>query len=145
MTPEHRSESGSESPVERARARLSEARERLADAERALGEVQADTGREDPPAPQTVELSWREMLWRAPSEARVGVEEVCEALSVSESWIYSRTREAADPRLPHAKLGGSLVFKCGEIRAWLRDHEQVVEAYRMEPAPGELRVEGRAS
>lgn len=98
------------------------------------------------PAPMPVsrepgEPSWRERLWTAPSECRIGVEELKEALGVSESWIYRRTQQEADPRLPHSKLGGSLVFRCGEIRAWLRDQEQVEAAYRSEPAVGELRVQ----
>lgn len=144
MTPETRPDDGEATALERARECLSGARERLADAERALGEVQAEgVAREEQPAPPTVEPSWRERLWRAPSEARIGLPELTEAFGVSESWVYARTRESADPRLPHAKLAGSLVFRVGEIRAWLRDHEQVVEAYRSEPAPGDLRVEDR--
>lgn len=128
--------------MEAARAALAEAREAVADAERALGAVESEGGQRGPePRPERPEPTWRERLWRVPSEARIGVAELVEALGVSESWIYSRTRADADPRLPHAKIGGSLVFKCGELRAWIRDHERVVEGYRSEPARGELKVE----
>lgn len=90
---------------------------------------------------ERAETTWRERLWTAPAECRIGVEELSEALGRSPSWIYQRTQQDADPRLPHGKLSGSLVFRCGEVRAWLRDTEEDVVAYRMESAPGELRVQ----
>lgn len=137
-----RSADGPTDALATARDALSEAREAVATAERALGQVEGEGGREAPdPSDQAPEPTWRERLWRGPTETRIGVSELVEALGVSESWIYSRTRSDADPRLPHSKLGGNLVFKVGEVRAWVRDHEQVVEAYRTEPAKGELRVE----
>lgn len=147
MSADNRSVDGLEDAVEGARARLAEAREALAAAERALGQVESKGEREAPqPSPETPETTWRERFWTAPAECRVGVQELTEAVGVSESWIYQRTRKDADPRLPHAKIGGSLTFKVGELRAWIRDHETVEEAYRMEPTAGELRaVEGGAS
>lgn len=145
MTPERRSDDGSDAPVEAVRDALTEARRALQRAEEAAREVQSSGSDERPPSRQVVELTWRERLWQAPAECRIGVEELREALGVSESWVYNRTRESADPRLPHAKLGGALSFKVGEVRAWIRDHEESVVGYRMESAPGELRVEGRAS
>lgn len=139
---EGRKAGGRDEVVEAARAALEEAREAMAEAEHALGQVESEGGGEESAGRVAApEATWRTLLWTAPAEARVGVAELTEALGVSESWVYQRTRENADSRLPHAKLAGSLVFKCGEVRAWIRDHEQVVEAYRMESAPGELRVE----
>lgn len=144
--PADRSGDASSAAVEAASTALREARERLAVAERALGQLEA--ANQEPPVPQRVEVepTWRQRLWSAPAEARLGVTELQEALGVSESWVYRRTSKDVDPRLPHAKMGGSLVFKAGEIRAWIRDHESVEVAYRMESAPGELRaVEGGAT
>lgn len=102
--------------------------------------------RREPEPAEPAESTWRTKLWTCPAETRLGLKELAEALDVSDGWIYSRTKQDAEPRLPHGKMGGSLVFRAGEIRAWLRDHEEDVVAYRMEPAAGELRVEGgRAS
>lgn len=127
--------------MDRAREALRAAREAVADAERALGAVEGEGAVREPERPQEpAGPSWLEKLWLAPSECRIGVQELSEALAVSPSWIYSRTKESADPRLPHSKLGGSLVFKCGEIRGFVRDHEQVAVAYRSDAAPGEMRV-----
>lgn len=113
-----------------------------------LERVEPEAAEPEPGSGQPVEVpetTWRQKLWTAPAECRIGVEELSEALGRSPSWIYARTQESADPRLPHGKLSGSLVFRCGEVRAWLRDTEEDVVGYRMEPAPGELRVDRRAS
>lgn len=137
-----RREDGGRASLETLREALADAQEALARAERASLEAErAGEEKGAAPEPERADPGWRERLWTAPSEARVGVAELREALGVSESWIYQRTRSDADPRLPHGKLAGSLVFRVGEVRAWIRDHEEVVEAYRSEPAPGELRVE----
>lgn len=141
MTPETRPESGDDSALERARARLSEARECLANAERALGEADAKGGaREEQPAAQTAEPSWRERLWSGPSEARIGVEELADAVGRSTSWVYQRTRSDADNPIPHAKLGGALTFRCGEVRAWVRDVESVEVAGRSDPPADALEL-----
>lgn len=71
--------------------------------------------------------SWRERLWSVPAETRLGVAEVAEALGRPKSFVYARTGSAEDA-LPHRKLDGSLVFTAGEIRAWIRDHEEVIAA-----------------
>lgn len=110
--------------LEDARAALREAREALARAERAVEEA----AREGAARPAELRLegpewTWRERLWAAPAETRVGVEELAEGLGVSKSWIYQRTKAGAEPRLPHRKLAGSLVFVVGEVRAWIREHE----------------------
>ena len=77
-----------------------------------------------------VETTWRERLWFAPSEARLNAHEVAEALGRSASWVYKRTgttRRDDDPApLPCRRMDGSLVFLAGELRAWIRDHEESV-------------------
>lgn len=115
------------------------ARQLAAELDRLAGEPEPETPAETPVEP--AETTWRTKLWTCPAETRLGLQELREALDVSESWVYSRTKQDADPRLPHGKFGGSLVFKAGEVRAWLRDHEDVEVAYRMDSAPGELRVQ----
>lgn len=83
--------------------------------------------------------SWREHLWAAPSETRLGVAELCQALGKTKSWVYARTqfggKKAKDrfERLPHRKLGGALVFVAGEIRTWIREREESRLECLMEP------------
>jgi hypothetical protein len=76
--------------------------------------------------------SWRERLWTCPPDTRMGVGELTEAVGRPASWVYRRTSEraaAANGRhgrlamLPHRRLGAELVFRAGEIRDWLREHE----------------------
>lgn len=91
--------------------------------------------------------TWRCRLWRAPSEARLGLPEVVEALGTSRSWVYQRTRSDAEDPLPHAKLSGGLVFRAGELRHWIREHEDVQVAGPSDPPEGALSLheERRAS
>jgi len=91
-------------------------------------------------SPEPVSRTWRERLWIVPAETRIGVHELAEALKRPRSWIYRRTSAKADGRLPHRKLGGELLFTAGEIRAWLREHEEVIEAGPMESAAAERRL-----
>lgn len=79
---------------------------------------------EPPPTTLPIEPTWRERLWTAPAETRIGVRELAEAVGRPRSWVYRRTGPNS-PRapLPHRKLDGELVFVVGEIRDWLRDHE----------------------
>ena len=72
--------------------------------------------------------TWREKLWDVPAETRIGITELCEALDKPKSWVYSRTSSKADDRIPHRKMDGSLVFAVGEVRTFVRDHEEVVVA-----------------
>lgn len=84
-----------------------------------------------PPPPGPVEVSaasWRERLWTVPAETRLGLEEVCEAIGRSPSWIYHRTSAKAENLLLYRKLDGTLVFTAGEVRAWSRGQEEVVHA-----------------
>jgi predicted DNA-binding transcriptional regulator AlpA len=108
-----------------------------------LGGLEDETGTRmlAPEGPsETVALSWRERLWTVPAETRLGVHELTQALGRPKSWIYRRTSAKADGRLPHRKLGGELLFTAGEIRAWLREHEEVIEAGPMESAAAERRL-----
>lgn len=77
---------------------------------------------------------WREKLWIVPSETRIGTTELAEALGRNENWIYRRTQQSADDPIPHRKLDGSLVFRVGEVRAWLRKREDVLAAGPSAPA-----------
>jgi hypothetical protein len=86
-----------------------------------------------------VHPSWREKLWTAPAETRIGRVELLEAVGRPASWLYRRTGPSARDRIPHRKLDGELVFVVGEVRAWLREHEEVVEVGPVDE-PGRLRV-----
>ena len=84
----------------------------------------------DAPDPSPVVASapsWRETLWTAPSEARIGRSELLEAVGRTESWLYRHTSPKSEcARIPHRKLDGELVFVVGEVRQWLIDHEETV-------------------
>ena len=81
--------------------------------------------------------TWRERLWAAPADTRLGISELCDGLGVTKSWVYARTQESAADPIPHAKLGGALVFRAGEIRAWVRDSEDVKVAGRSDATDAE--------
>ena len=67
---------------------------------------------------------WRVLLWTAPPEVRIGTTELCEALDRPESWVYRHTCGSGNqPRLPHRKVEGRLVFLVGEVREWLMRQE----------------------
>ena len=90
-----------------------------------IGEVEA----RDPVAlPDAPSVSWRERLWTVPAETRLGVAEVAEAMGRPKSYVYARTGPKAEDPLPHRKLDGSVVLTAGELRAWIREHEEVVHA-----------------
>lgn len=87
--------------------------------------------------------TWREKLWVAPAETRIGTIELVEALGRPKSWIYARTQAGAEDPLPHRKLDGTLTFTVGEIRAWIRDREEVFVGSQMhstEVEKQELRI-----
>ena len=91
-----------------------------------------DQGQVEPP-------SWRERLWVAPAETRLGVGEVAEALGRAKSWVYAHTGPKADDPIPHRKLDGVNVFTAGELRAWIRDREEVVHGGPMHSTEAERR------
>jgi predicted DNA-binding transcriptional regulator AlpA len=78
------------------------------------------------PEPETESsLTWRERLWTCPSETRLMVEEVAEALGDrSQDTIYRLTKREQDP-LPCRKLAGRLVFVAQEVRDWVEAAEYV--------------------
>lgn len=79
------------------------------------------------------EPTWRERLWTAPAETRIGRQELLEALGRSKNWLYRHTgNKATCTRIPCRKLDGELVFVVGEVRRWLVDHEEIVEPGRSE-------------
>jgi len=88
------------------------------------------------PAPST----WRERLWVVPSETRLGVGEVAEALGRPKSYVYERTGSKAENPLPHRKLDGVLLFAAGELRAWIRDSEEAIHGGPMDPPARSLRA-----
>ncbi|HEY0776572.1 MAG TPA: hypothetical protein VGD56_01275 [Gemmatirosa sp.] len=90
----------------------------------------ADEPRAD--APAALPTSWRERLWLVPDATRLGVLEVAEALGRPRSWVYRRTGPTAEQHgvtpLPCHRLDGELVFRAGELRAWVTAHEVAVHA-----------------
>jgi len=79
---------------------------------------------DEAPHPMTARATastWRERLWTVPSDTRIGVTELSEAIGRSASWIYRRTGPSAGEEcIPHSKLGGELVFIVAEVRDYLR-------------------------
>jgi hypothetical protein len=85
-----------------------------------------------------IEPTWRERLWLCPAETRFGIKELCEAVGKPKSWAYRHTSQKSGLALiPHRKLDGELLFLAGEVRHWLREHEEVVHAGPMESTPAE--------
>lgn len=110
-----------------------------------MAEVLEAEGVEEPgeDRPQMVQESppwtWQERLWVCPAETRLGTEELAEALGVAKGWIYARTAKAAEDPLPHRRLDGSLHFVVGEVRAWLKQREEILVAGPMESMEAERR------
>jgi hypothetical protein len=101
----------------------------------------APFGREGSPVP--VSTSWRERLWTAPEETRIGVTELAEALGKTKWWVYRQTGARSGPlAIPHRKLEGALVFIVGEVKAWLPTHEDVI---RSSPSSVSIEAGRRAS
>jgi predicted DNA-binding transcriptional regulator AlpA len=85
------------------------------------------------PAPVPADVpTWRTRLWSVPAETRLTLPEAAEALGRSRSWCYKRTGPKSPERLPCRRLDGDLVFLAGELRQWIREHEEVIEAGRPE-------------
>ena len=77
-------------------------------------------------------LPWTVLLWSADPETRIGRDELLEAVGRSASWLYRHTGPKAKHQMPHRKLDGELVFVVGEIRRWLLDREEIIEAGPMD-------------
>jgi hypothetical protein len=85
---------------------------------------------ESPSEPSTApaEATWRERLWSVSPDVRLGVPEAAEAFGRPVSWVYRHTSAKSGLELlPHRRLDGELVFLAGELRAWIREHEEVVQ------------------
>lgn len=93
-----------------------------------LGDL-ADVEPEPEPVRDEAPMPWRALLWTVPSETRIGRPELLEAVGRPASWMY---RHTAAGTIPHRKLDGELVFVVGEIRAWLREREEIVRAGRID-------------
>lgn len=73
--------------------------------------------------------TWKERLWSAPADARIGRDELLEALGKSQSWLYALTSKKTplEKRIPHRKtIDGELVFVVGEIRDWIISREVIM-------------------
>ncbi len=103
--------------------------------------VDAEPEAAAPPVTVNATPTWATLLWIVPSETRLGRAEACEALGRSESWLYKHTaakgQQDASTRLPCRRLDGELTFLAGELRAWLRAHEETIAGGESEPAPWE--------
>jgi hypothetical protein len=104
-------------------------------AEQTYQQLRAIADAEEPAAiPPTLpqEATWREKLWTVPTDTRMTVPDVAEAIGRPLSWVYRHTsvKSAGEQRLPHRKMDGELLFVAGEIRAWLLDHEETVHGGR---------------
>ena len=107
---------------------MSAATQRLAEA---IAELLAEAAR--PTMATAPVLSWRERLWTCSPDVRLGVIELAEALGRSKAFVYRLTRSRA---IPHRKLDGELVFRVGDVRAWLAQHEDVVVTARLRVMKG---------
>ena len=65
--------------------------------------------------------TWRERIWTAPSETRLGVSEVAEAVGRSKACVYRWTRNKT---IPVRRLDGELVFKAADVRQFIKDREE---------------------
>jgi hypothetical protein len=65
-------------------------------------------------------VSWRTKLWDCSADTRIGVVEVAEALGCSKARIYRWTRLRL---LPCKRLEGSLSFRAGDVRQFIKDRE----------------------
>ena len=94
------------------------------------GALDRDHGSQEGAGP---EWTWAELLWVVPAERRLGTREVLEALGRGKTWLYTQMSEdRGRDRLPHRKLDGQVLFTAGEVRAWIRDHEEVIVGGRLD-------------
>ena len=74
-------------------------------------------------------LTWREKIWLVPSQTRLGMEELSEALGRPKSFVYKLT---AKGDIPFRKQHGVNVFLAGEIRSWIESEEKVKHSLPMQ-------------
>ncbi|HKW09663.1 MAG TPA: hypothetical protein VJO33_04740 [Gemmatimonadaceae bacterium] len=93
---------------------------------------------------ESAATTWRERLWTAPPDTRLGISELSEAIGRPKSWIYKRTsQKSAFAPIPHRHLDGGLVFVAGELRQWLAQQEQAIVAPRSIVVPITRRSSGK--
>ena len=97
-----------------------------------LGELEPER---EPEPVTTAPPTWRVLLWTVEPETRIGRDELLEAVGRPQSWLYRHTGPAATDRIPHRRLDGQLVFVVGEMRRWLREREEIIEAGPIDRAP----------
>ena len=107
--------------------------EAIVSARAVLSRLNSDCVAEPPVIALEESPTWRERLWTAPSEMRIGLHEVAEAFGRSRSWCYKRTGSAAIDGIPCRRLDGELVFLVGELRAWWRSREESVHEGPSDP------------
>ena len=97
-----------------------------------------------PSAPMlpAVPQGWRERLWTCPTDTRLGVRDLADALNRSADWVYratnvKRAAEHGRSPLPCTRLDGVLVFTAAAVRHWLQASAVIVNA---EPAAARLHV-----
>jgi predicted DNA-binding transcriptional regulator AlpA len=106
----------------------------------AVPSADVDNAPSEPPT-----ATWRERLWTAPAETRLGMEELSEAIGRPKSWIYKRTSQKGEfEHIPHRRLDGVLMFLVGEVRQWLTQHEHTVVALQSIVVPITRGVQRRA-
>lgn len=70
---------------------------------------------------------WRERLWHAPDEMRIGAKEVAAAVGKPISWVYRHTSaKSGYDLLPHRRIDNALTFTVGDIKAYIAAHEKIV-------------------
>jgi len=74
-------------------------------------------------SPTSVSERWPERVWTVPSQTQLNADECAEAIGRTKAALYQLTRTK---RIPHGKRDGALVFKAGEVRAWLIDETETV-------------------
>ena len=104
-----------------------------------LDEAQDEPIQQPTQQPPDFHWTWREKLWIVPAETRIGTTELAEAMGRPKSWVYAHTQAEAENPLPHRKLDGVLVFTVGEVRAWMKESEEVLVAGPMESTQSEIR------
>ena len=97
---------------------------------------------QEPEPVTTTPPPWRVLLWTVDPETRISRDELLEAVGRPVSWLYRLTGPKAPDRIPHRKLDGQLVFVVGEVRGWLREREEIIEAAPIESRSRPLSVVG---
>lgn len=118
---------------------VAKAYERCAEELESTAKVRDEPVQQPTQQPPDFNWTWRERLWIAPAETRIGTAELAEAMGRPKSWVYAHTEAGAENPIPHRKLDGVLVFTVGEVMAWVRESEEVLVTGPMESTRSEIR------